>query len=103
MPKTGAQRMYKLRARRKTEMAQLLSDFVTTFSSRMRFRLDPVENPDPDLTDPVRLRLVFAEELRPELVAFAHARNMDVETMFDRIAQGGMDNLFRGRKMVIVE
>ena len=84
-------------------MTQLLSDFATEFSSRLRFRLDPVEDADPDLIDPVRMRFVFVEELRPELVAFAHARNMDIETMFDRITQAGMDNLFGEGKKFLVE
>ena len=91
------------RARRKREVTQLLSDFATEFSSRLRFRVDPVEDADPDLVDPVRMCFVYAEDLRPELVAFAHARNMDIETMFDRITQAGMDNLFGKGKKFLVE
>ena len=54
---------------------------------------------DPDLKDPIRVRLKFDESLRPALVKFAHMKDMDIELLFDKLTEEVVERM-RRRKMI---
>ena len=99
MAKTNAERQRDFKARQREKMAQeaaadqqLLREFVQEFSSVLRFDLESVTD-EPDLDEPLRLVFKMSGDCRPRLVEFAHAHNLDVETLLDTVSTAGMNNL----------
>ena len=87
------QKAYRDRQREKketmlNERSALFVDFWQSFPpGTFSVGFEPVIDADPDLKDPMRIRLRFPEELKPMIVAFAHDRGMDIETLIDRLLE----------------
>ena len=52
-----------------------------------RVSVDPVLDADPELNNPIRVRLYFADDIKPQLAAFALARGMDPEYLIDQVTE----------------
>lgn len=88
------------RERKLEERKNLLLDLWKVFPpGTFRFRVDPVLDADPDLTDPIRVTLSYPEDILPKLADFALARGMDPELLIDRLTEEIVDRM-RKRGMV---
>ena len=94
MPKSKAKMMADLRARRKweeerpmRERSELFVDFCKTFPGAFTVDVAPATDADPDLKEPIRVRLKFDETIKPDLVRYAHRSGMSVDLLFDRLTE----------------
>ena len=106
MPKSKAKMMADLRDRRRVERKAMLKersemfvDVCRTFPDCFTVNVAPATDADPDLTDPVRVRLVFPDRIKPELADYAHRRDMSVDDLFDKLTEEVIERM-RRRKMV---
>ena len=91
--------------RRKDEKSkadsELLLSFCKAFPGQMTVNIAPIEHED--YTEPVRVQIRFATELRREVAAFALERDMDIESLFDRLAVIIMDRAKPDHTLFLVE
>ena len=80
------QRKYqgRLRAERKAR-AKMLNKFIKAFPGQLRFSYFPAEDPHGDLDNPVAIRIFFPDTAKPDIAAFALARDMSVDDLFDQL------------------
>ena len=92
-PQKGETRRH---ARRRRELFVL---FCHAFPGAFTVNVQPALEADPDLKDPIRVRLKFDEKLRPVLVKFAHMKGLDIEELFDMLTEEVVERM-RRRKMI---
>ena len=73
--------------------------FTHAFPGAFTINVQPAVGADPDLKDPILVRLKFDESLRPALVKFAHMKGMDIELLFDKLTEEVVERM-RRRKMI---
>ena len=82
------------------ERSDLFVDLWKAFPvGTFRFSFTPVMDADPDLKDPIRVKLYSSEDIKPQLAAFALARGMDPEYLIDQVTEEMVDRM-RKRGMV---
>ena len=107
MPLSNAQRQRafktRKRERREEELEQRKELFLDLWKAfpvgAFGVSVDPVLDADPDLKEPIRVRLHFSEDIKPQVAAFALARGMDPELLIDRLTEEIVDRM-RKRGMV---
>lgn len=76
------------RDRRRELRKALFVDLWKAFPvGTFRVSVDPVLDADPDLKDPIRVKLYSSEDIKPQLAAFALARGMDPEYLIDQVTE----------------
>ena len=73
--------------------------FTHAFPGAFTINVQPAVGADPELKDPILVRLKFDESLRPALVKFAHMKDMDIELLFDKLTEEVVERM-RRRKMI---
>ena len=81
------------------ERSDLFVLFSHAFPGAFTINVQTAVGADPDLKDPIRVRLKFDESLRPALVKFAHTKGMDIELLFDKLTEEVVERM-RRRKMI---
>ena len=81
--------------------SELLVSFISAFPGQMTVNVAEIEHEE--YSNPVRIRVKFQEALRPAIVAFAHGRGMDVETLFDDLARIIAARAMPDRRLFLVE
>ena len=81
------------------ERRELFVLFCHAFPGAFTVNVQPALEADPDLKDPIRVRLKFDEKLRPVLVKFAHIKGLDIEELFDMLTEEVVERM-RRRKMI---
>ena len=97
---TNAYRKRKREAKVKAD-SEFLFQFVKAFPGQTKFNIADIEHED--YSEPVRIKIIFQEALRPALVDYAHGLGLDVETMFDRLAEIIAARTMPDRRLFVME